>query len=209
MSTPFWVSGSAAMKMMSSTSSTSMSGVTFMSALACGVSPRDDPFGAVVLVRVRHGYLPPAGRRRRVLLLGDERDVLDLRLAQRVHRVHDRRCSCASLSPLRKTIFSFLSSRTRLHAGGEARSVATWRRVDAELVLASRSRRPSGPACPASRAVLLASGSCDRHALLQHRRDQHHDDEQHQHDVDERRDVDVGLEAAFGAANIHCHRTCP
>ena len=40
MSTPFWVSGRAAMKMMSSTSSTSMSGVTFMSALACGTSPR-------------------------------------------------------------------------------------------------------------------------------------------------------------------------
>ena len=36
---PFWVSGSAAMKMISSTSSTSMSGVTFMSALACGISP--------------------------------------------------------------------------------------------------------------------------------------------------------------------------
>ena len=34
MSMPFCVSGSAAMKMMSSTSSTSMSGVTFMSALA-------------------------------------------------------------------------------------------------------------------------------------------------------------------------------
>jgi hypothetical protein len=34
MSTPFWVSGSAAMKMISSTRSTSMSGVTFMSELA-------------------------------------------------------------------------------------------------------------------------------------------------------------------------------
>ena len=35
MSTPFWVSGRAAMKMTSSTSRTSMSGVTFMSALTC------------------------------------------------------------------------------------------------------------------------------------------------------------------------------
>ena len=34
---------------------------------------------------------------------------------------------------------------------------------------------------------------------------EHHDDEQHQHDVDERRHVDVGLQAAFCAANIHCH----
>ena len=39
MSRPFWLSGSAAMKMTSSTSSTSISGVTFMSALACGISP--------------------------------------------------------------------------------------------------------------------------------------------------------------------------
>ena len=39
MSTPFCVSGSAAMKMTSSTSSTSISGVTFMSALTFGASP--------------------------------------------------------------------------------------------------------------------------------------------------------------------------
>ena len=38
-STPFWVRGRAAMKMIRRTSSTSMRGVTFMSALACGISP--------------------------------------------------------------------------------------------------------------------------------------------------------------------------
>ena len=43
----------------------------------------------------------------------------------------------------------------------------------------------------------------DVDALLQHRRDEHHDDQQHEHDVDERRDVDVGLDATFCAANIH------
>ena len=48
------------MKMMRSTSSTSMSGVTFMSALACGVSPRDDFLRAEVIVCVLHDYLPPA-----------------------------------------------------------------------------------------------------------------------------------------------------
>jgi hypothetical protein len=36
MSTPFWVSGRAAMKMIRSTRSTSMSGVTFMSAETFG-----------------------------------------------------------------------------------------------------------------------------------------------------------------------------
>ena len=38
MSRPFCVRGSAAMKMTISTSSTSMSGVMFMSELACGIS---------------------------------------------------------------------------------------------------------------------------------------------------------------------------
>ena len=48
------------MKMMSRTRSTSISGVTFMSALACGSSPGDDAFRAVVLVRVLHYWPPPA-----------------------------------------------------------------------------------------------------------------------------------------------------
>ena len=39
MSTPFWVRFRVDMKMTSSTSSTSISGVTFMSQLACGISP--------------------------------------------------------------------------------------------------------------------------------------------------------------------------
>ena len=38
-----------------------MSGVTFMSALACGVSPADDFLCAEMLMRVRHDYFPPAG----------------------------------------------------------------------------------------------------------------------------------------------------
>ena len=43
----------------------------------------------------------------------------------------------------------------------------------------------------------------DVDALLKHRRDEHHDDQQHEHDVDERRHVDIGLDATFCAANIH------
>ena len=58
MSVPFCVIGSAAMKMTSSTSSTSISGVTFMSALACGISRRDDRFGAEVMLCVRHQSPP-------------------------------------------------------------------------------------------------------------------------------------------------------
>ena len=51
---PRWASGRAAMKMTRSTSSTSMSGVTFMSELAVSASPRDDLVGAVVMMRVSH-----------------------------------------------------------------------------------------------------------------------------------------------------------
>jgi hypothetical protein len=38
---------------------------------------------------------------------------------------------------------------------------------------------------------------------LQHRRDDHEDDQEHEHDVDERRDVDVRLDV--GAAGIKLH----
>jgi hypothetical protein len=34
---------------------------------------------------------------------------------------------------------------------------------------------------------------------------QHHDDQEHQHHVHEGRDVDIGLDPTFCAANIHCH----
>ena len=60
MSVPFCVIGSAAMKMTSSTSSTSIIGVTFMSAVGCGISADDDLVGAEMVVMVRHYSPPPA-----------------------------------------------------------------------------------------------------------------------------------------------------
>src|SRR5918993_3320565 len=89
MSMPFCVSGRAAMKMMRSTRSTSMSGVTFMSALACGVSAlttRSAPkcLWACAMLLPSHD-LPGL-----TFALGDEPDVLDLRLAEVVHGGHDR-----------------------------------------------------------------------------------------------------------------------
>ena len=96
-----------------------------------------------------------------------------------------------------RTTFSVLSSRTRLDLVGEARSSSTCRpltqnwfaRVDRDDRLVLRVGLVDG---------VTRLGQLDGDALLQHRRDQHHDDEQHQHDVDERRHVDVGLETAFG-----------
>ena len=73
------------MKMTRSTSSTSIIGVMFMSALACGTSPLKTFVGAVVLVGSH--YSPPREPCRR-LALGDEAHVLDPAGAQLVHRVH-------------------------------------------------------------------------------------------------------------------------
>ena len=49
----------------------------------------------------------------------------------------------------------------------------------------------------------------DVHALLQQRRDEHHDDEEHQHDVDERGDVDLGDRPALFGYTTHCHIGSP
>src|SRR2546423_7103920 len=87
MSTPFCVSGRAAMKMTISTSSTSMSGVMFMSALACGTSP------LTTLSAPRCGVRAPLLASRRsaqsLLRVRNQADVLDARLTKLVHRRHD------------------------------------------------------------------------------------------------------------------------
>ena len=201
MSTPFWVSGSAAMKMISSTSSTSISGVTFMSALACGVSPvttRSAPWclcacAITGLPRRAPGWILP---------LGDERDVLDLRLAERVHRVHDRAVLrvlvTLEVDDLFLLVLEARWTRGIEVVGGDRQrvDVELAARVDRDDRLVLRVRLVAGVA---------RLGQRDRHALLQHRRDQHHDDEQHQHDVDERRHVDVRIQAASCPASTHCH----
>ena len=44
--------------------------------------------------------------------------------------------------------------------------------------------------------VVLRLGQLHVHAAMEHRRDDHEDDEQHEHDVDQRRDVDLVLRVA-------------
>src|SRR5689334_7813663 len=88
MSTPFCVSGRAAMKMTSRTRSTSISGVTFMSALTFGASPRmtvSAPWCAwAAMLFASPGRLLASDR----FPFGDETDIFDLCLAQRVERRH-------------------------------------------------------------------------------------------------------------------------
>ena len=100
----------------------------------------DDLLRAEVLVRVRHGYLPPAGGcRLRVLRLGDEADVLDPGLPQVVHRLHDRAVRARPVSPLISTTLLLLVLEDGLDRGRPTRSCRHLDAVDLELVLRDRS----------------------------------------------------------------------
>src|SRR6476619_8623325 len=98
MSTPFCVRGSAAMKMTSSTSSTSLSGVTFMSELACGTSPLTTFSAPKCLCACSMLLASRRGSRRRVLALGDQADILDPGLPEVVHRFPDRAVLCVGVA---------------------------------------------------------------------------------------------------------------
>ena len=159
----------------------------------------EDRFGAEVLVGWPLLASPAAGeplRRGSVM-----RPMSSMPLARSSSIASITALYSTSSSALMMTMRSFLSSR--ISSTRRRRSSLRHRHgVDEEPLVRSRSRRPSGPASRASRCVLAATRQLDADALLQQRRHDHHDDEQHQHDVDERRDVDVGLDSAFGAAHI-------
>ena len=193
-STPFWLSGSAAMKMMSRTSSTSMSGVTFISELACGVSPLTTRSAPKCLWACFMAYFPPTGGCCGLfgidLRVGDEADVLDPGLPEVVHRRHDCPIRGVGIALDEHDAFGLLLEG-ELDAIGHLRS-RHLDGVDVELVA-----RIDG-----ENGLLIVFGlvrrvgrqrQLDVDASLQHRRHEHHDDEQHQHDVDERRDVDLRL----------------
>src|SRR5215468_12309517 len=83
MSRPFWASGVTTMKMMRSTSITSMSGVMLMSA----IEPRDEGFVASWLWMIQRRCLAMALALH--LSIRDEGDFLHPRLAAEVHDLHD------------------------------------------------------------------------------------------------------------------------
>src|SRR5437899_2694990 len=173
---PFWVSGSAAMKMTMSTSSTSMSGVMFMSALACGTDALTT-FSAPKCWWARAMSVPP---RSLVFRVGHEADVLDSRLAELVHRAHDGRVISLFVR-LDEDDFLF---RILEQLADAARQLPFGDRLRVQvelLVLADREDRLSLRFGLVDRVV--GDRQPDADALLQQRRDDHHDDEQHQHDV--------------------------
>ena len=159
----------------------------------------DDLVGAEVLVCVCHGYLPPASPARTLRSVMRPMFSICASRSWSIAAITD--AYGASSSALMRTIFSFL----RLEDLGD---------LLPQVVLADRHRVQVHPPVGGDgddglvlrlrlvrRVRRLRQPDVD--ALLQHRRDEHHDDEQHQHDVDERRHVDVGLDSALCAANIH------
>src|SRR5512143_2360511 len=214
MSRPICASGVTTMKMMSSTSITSMRGVMLMSAIApdsalmCVLSPRRRvfsiswwclPWGSAVYVMALPLYLA----------LGDERDFLDPRLAAEVHDLHH-------LGVGQRVV------RLEVHharALGEVLEALLDEPLELVLVV-----QPLG--AEVGRLVLL-DGHDDRlglvlallgvarlrelhvDTLLEHGRDDHEDDEQHDHDVGHGRDVDVRHRSALLAADCHCHGGTP
>ena len=121
---------------------------------------------------------------------GDEADVLDPDRTEAIHRFHDGAVFRVLVALDEDNLFPLVLERG-LHSRRKLR-FRELQAVHPELVrgIDRHDRLILG-----IRFGLGVSGlgQGDFHALLQHRRDEHHDDQQHQHDVDERRDVDIWL----------------
>src|SRR5690349_21112151 len=163
-------SGCVIMKMISSTSSTSISGVTLMSELR----PSPPPVGPIAM-----GSAPLFLFDERLFLLGDGADHPYTRLPGDLDGLLD--------APKRDVL-------VRLQEQDLVRGTTFVERLvllepEPDLV------RPFGPVLGVvgARYVRLE-------ALRDQRRDDHEDDQQHQHHVDQRRDVDVGLDGRAGAS---------
>src|SRR5689334_23379798 len=185
--------GCVIMKMISSTSSTSISGVTLMSELR----PSPPPVGPIAM-----GSAPRFLFHERRFLLGDGADHPYTRLPGDLDGLLDapKRDVLVRLQEqdlVRGTTFvERLEPPGKLFVGDRLRPSA---KVEEELLVLIDPEpdlvRPFGP-------VLGVVGARDGRleALRDQRRDDHEDDQQHQHHVDQRRDVDVGLDGRAGAS---------
>src|SRR5687768_7912492 len=222
MSMPFWVRGVTTMKMMSSTSITSMSGVMLMSdmlSLCLGwvaswewmTHLRFLTTGARTAPGVRAGgsnmfgglpYPAPISLAPRPGF-GDERDLFDAGFAEEVHDLHDLavlellvRLQVDDLLSFRQVLQALLDLGHQVelvrHRGAaeEGGGVLLDRDRDRLLLVLPFLGVPRG------RELHV-------HPLLQHRGDDHEDDEQDDHDVGHRRDVDVRDGRSLAAADVH------
>jgi len=139
--------------------------------------------------------------------LCDEAHVLDTGRAELVHRVHDRSVLDSLISLDEDDLLvGLLVFQEHLHDLSQRIFVRDFLGVQVDvLVLGNRDRGLAARFRFVHRIGRLRQGDGD--ALLQQRGDEHHDDEEHQHDVDERRHVDIGFDSAFGAPEVHSHRS--
>src|SRR5215471_45000 len=217
MSSPRCASGVTTMKMMSSTSITSMSGVMLMSAIAplsactSSVLPRRRFFSISLWcwTSLSTGFCGWAMTLPLHLALGDQRHFLGPRLAHQVHHLHhlgvgqrvvglqvDHARALGQVLDLLLDLGQELGLVVELLAAQVGGRVLLDRDHDRlGLVLA-----------------LLGVARLGQHhvdALLQQRRDHHEDDQEHDHDVGHGRDVDVRHRSALASADCHCHGMAP
>src|SRR5580700_9528945 len=190
-SKPLGVKGVITMKIMSSTSSTSMSGVTLMFALW-------PPLGPTAIVMVDSPLLPT--RRSggwsvwcTLPLLGEQAKIVDAGGAHCVHHLHYVAEVGAGIC-LDVHFLVCSIGKAVLHLAGQTirgglvgtevdRPIAHHRNQQCIFLVGILHRR---------RIVYLRHIHAD--TFLQHGRDHHEDDQQHQHHVHHRRYIDVGVD---------------
>src|SRR5687768_5910080 len=211
-------SGVTTMKMISSTSKTSINGVTLMYGSAVvlpffGAPPIDIlSFSSYFYVSLSGSDAALVrGARRRIarallLLIGDESDLVDSQLANFIDDVHNVAILHADTTlDIDDAILLILD--VLQHRIDFFRQLFPGHRGFAEVILTiirygDYDRRFLDDILIDFRVVETLRQR-HRDALLQKRCDHHEDDQQHQHDVDHRRDVDFRLHAAGLASSLH------
>src|SRR5437870_4666287 len=178
-SSPFGVRGVIVMKMTSSTSRISMNGVTLMSAFA-------DTF--LIFFFIGCPLLPA---NLVVQAFGQQRNLIDARIANAVHNLNDIAIFRAQIA-LEEDRLVQPGGQEIIHLGREVFDVHA---VFAEPELSVACYGDEHRVVPIGFFHIdrvSCSGQFDADALLQHWSDNHENDQQNEHDVSHRRNVDVG-----------------
>src|SRR3954467_8932533 len=209
-SSPICRIGVATMKMISSTSTTSTSGVMLISLRTppplLPPNPIEPP-GCLVTQQLSNSNPMFRDLLARLLVLRQERDLREARVVRGLHH-HSH---LAVIDPLVRFQHHVAVRILLMFRGDVRRQIAIRDPVLSDEHRAVGFDRDDQIAL-FSRLLLRVRTFREQHvdALLQHRRDDHEDDEQHQADVDERRDVDVAFDLVrTTATGTECHRSPP
>src|SRR5579864_2666749 len=191
-SNPRGVRGVITIKMISSTSRTSMSGVTLMFAFWPPLGPTAIPIVVLLLLPARCIWRR-RGLRSSFPLLGEQAKVVHARGAHRVYDL-DHIAEVGALVSLHVNAFVRLIGETIFYLTGQ---IVDRNPVSAEEYVAISHDRDEQRVFLVGIGHLLwvvHFGHVHADAMLQHGRDHHEDDQQHQHHVHHGSDVDVGVD---------------